>query len=180
VIGQSEHSLREVFNGLRYVIKTGAPWHWMPNGPPPWAAVYQQAQRWPAAGYFQALAKDLRAVLRQSAGRTVKPSAAILNNGTLRSLPESGTRAGYDGAKREKGLKLHLALDTLGHLLALHMMPASADDRAEVERLAQAVQASTGQSIQPAYVDQSCTGERASEAAGGQARLRAAAAALGC
>jgi transposase len=45
VIGQSEHSLREVFNGLRYVIKTGAPWHWMPNGPPPWAAVYQQAQR---------------------------------------------------------------------------------------------------------------------------------------
>src|SRR3954467_15655627 len=44
--GQRQHSLREVFNGLRYVIKTGAPWRWMPNDLPPWAAVYQQAQRW--------------------------------------------------------------------------------------------------------------------------------------
>jgi transposase len=43
--GQREHSLREVFNGLRYIVKTGAPWRWMPNDLPPWAAVYQQAQR---------------------------------------------------------------------------------------------------------------------------------------
>jgi transposase len=41
--GQREHSLREVFNGLRDIIKTGAPWRWMPNDLPPWAAVYQRA-----------------------------------------------------------------------------------------------------------------------------------------
>src|SRR5690348_8431107 len=74
---QREHALREVFNGLRYVIKTGAPWRWMPNDLPPWAAVYQQAQRWLAAGCFEALAEDLRAVLRVVAGRKVQPSAAI-------------------------------------------------------------------------------------------------------
>ena len=113
-VGQREHSLREVFNGLRYVVKTGAPWRWMPHDLPPWAAVYQQAQRWLVAGCFEA---DLRMVLRLAAGHKAQPSAAILDSRTRRSSPESGTRAGYDGAKRKKGSKRHLAVDTLGHLL---------------------------------------------------------------
>lgn len=150
---------------MRYVIKTGAPWRWMPNDLPPWAAVYQQAQRWLAAGCFEALAEDLRTVLRLAAGRKAQPSAAILDSRTLRSTPESGARAGYYGAKRKQGAKLHLAVDTLGHLLALHVTSAGADDRAEVGRLAQAVQASTGQSVELAYVDQGYTGARASDAA---------------
>jgi transposase len=124
-VGQREHSLREVFNGLRYVVKTSAPWRWMPNDLPPWAAVYQQTQRWLAAGCFEALAEDLRTVLRLAAGRKAQPTAAILDSRTLRSTPESGERAGYDGAKRKKGSKLHLAVDTLGHLLALHVTPAA-------------------------------------------------------
>jgi transposase len=107
--GQREHSLREVFNGLRYIIKTGAPWRWMPNDLPPWAAVYQQAQRWLNTGCFEELAHDLRAVLRLAAGRAEEPSAAVLDSRTLRSSPESGARAGYDGAKCKKGSKLHMA-----------------------------------------------------------------------
>ena len=135
---QREHGLREVFNGLRYILKTGAPWRWMPNDLPPWAAVYQQTQRWLEAGCFEALVDDLRVVLRVAAGRMPEPSAAILDSRTLRSSPESGERAGYDGAKRKKGSKLQLAVDTLGHLLALHVTPASAEDRGEVGRLAEA------------------------------------------
>jgi transposase len=163
--GQREHSLREVFNGLRYVVKTGAPWRWMPNDLPPWAAVSQQAQRWLAAGCFEQLAEDLRAVLRLAAGRKPAPSAAVLDSRTLRSSPESGERGGYDGAKRKKGSKLHMAVDTLGHLLALHATPADADDRAEVGRLAEAVQAATGGSVDLAYVDQGYSGEKPAEAA---------------
>ncbi len=67
--GQQEHSLREVFSGLRSVVKTEASWRWMPNDLPPWAAVYQQAQRRLASGCFETLAADLRAVLRLAAGR---------------------------------------------------------------------------------------------------------------
>lgn len=129
---QRHHPLRELFNGLRYVIRYGIAWRAMPNDLPPWSAVYQQAQRWMAAGCFEALVDDLRAVLRLAAGRAPEPSAAIFDSRTLRSSPESGTRAGYDGAKRKRGSKLHMAVDTLGHLLALHVTPASTDDRAEV------------------------------------------------
>lgn len=163
--GQREHPLREVFNGLRYIVKTGAPWRWMPHDLPPWAAVYQQAQRWLAAGCFEHLVDDLRAVLRLATGRRAEPSAAVLDSRTLRSSPESGERAGYDGAKRKRGSKLHMAVDTLGHLLALHVTPADQDDRTAVGELAAAVQAATDESVEIAFVDQGYTGEKAAAAA---------------
>ena len=165
--GQRDHSLREVFNVLRYVVKTGAPWRWMPNDLPPWAAVYQQAQRWLAAGCFEHLVQDLRAVLRLASERPPDPSAAILDSRTLRSTPESGERAGYDGAKRKKRSKLHIAVDTLGHLLALHVTPASVDDRIAVERLAAEVQEATEETVALAYVDQGYTGQRSAKTAAG-------------
>ena len=166
--GQREHSLREVFNGLRYIVKTGAPWRWMPNDLPPWPAVYQQTQRWLAAGCFEALAHDLRAVLRQASGRSPEPSAAILDSRTLRSSPESGERAGYDGAKRKKGSKLHVAVDTLGHVLALHVTSANTDDRAEVSRLVDAAQEASQGNLEVAFADQGYTGEKAEAAASEQ------------
>jgi transposase len=105
---QRQHSLRELFNGLRYVVRYGIAWRAMPNDLPPWFAVYQQSLRWLAAGCFETLAHDLRAVLRLAAGRAAEPTAAIIDSRTLRSTPESGTRAGYDGAKRKRDSKLHI------------------------------------------------------------------------
>jgi transposase len=162
---QRQHALRELFNGLRYLIRYGIAWRAMPNDLPPWFAVYQQSQRWLAAGVFEALAQDLRAVLRLAAGRNEEPSAAIIDSRTLRSTPESGPRAGYDGAKRKRGSKLHMAVDTLGHLLALHVTPANVDDRAEVGKLADAVQNVTGETVDLIYVDQGYTGEKPADAA---------------
>ncbi len=97
----------------------------MPHDLPPWATVYQQTQRWLRVGSFEAIVADLRTVLRLAEGRNAQPSAAIFDSWTLQSSPESGHRAGYDGAKRRKGSKLHVAVDILGHLLALHVTPAS-------------------------------------------------------
>jgi transposase len=163
--GQREHPLREVFNGLRYLVRYGIAWRAMPNDLPPWHAVYDQAQRWLRAGCFERLAHDLRAVLRLAAGRAEEPSAAVLDSRTLRSTPESGHRAGWDGHKRTRGSKLHLAVDTLGHLLALQVTPAGDDDRTRVAELAEAVQEATGESVTLTYVDQGYTGARAAEAA---------------
>jgi transposase len=113
---QRSHDLREVFNGLRWVVRTGSPWRYMPHDLPPWEAVYQQTRRWLQAGVFEEMVHDLRVLLRLSKGKASEPTAAILDSRTLRSTPESGSRGGYDGAKRKKGSKVHAAVDTLGHL----------------------------------------------------------------
>ena len=104
-------------------------------------------------------------MLRLAAGREAEPSAAIFGARTMQPTPEGGGRAGYDGHKKRKGSKMHLAVDTLGHLLALHTMPANEQERAHVAQLAEAVQEATGQSVEIAFVDQAYTGENAAEAA---------------
>jgi len=162
---QREYPLRELFNGLRWFIRAGCPWRMMPNDLPPWHAVQQQTQRWVRAGCFEHIAADLRLLLRSRAGRNATPSAAILDSRTLQSTPESGGRAGYDGAKKRKGSKVHAAVDTLGHLLAVTVTAANEQDRAQVHDLAQAVQAATGENVQVAYVDQGYTGEQPADAA---------------
>jgi transposase len=162
---QREHDLREVFNAMRWIVRTGSPWRYLPNDLPPWDAVYQQSQRWLASGVFEAMTQDLRRILRVLEGRTEEPSAAIFDSRTLQSTPESGHRGGYDGAKRKKGSKVHMAVDTLGHLLSLHVTAADEQDRTQVGKLAQDVQKQTGKSVELAYVDQGYTGEHAAEAA---------------
>ena len=165
---QREHPLREVFNGLRWIVRAGAPWRMLPNDLPPWEAGYQQTQRWLSAGVFEYMVNDLRELLRVAAGRKAQPSGAILDSRTLQSSPESGARAGYDGAKRRKGSKVHVAVDTLGQLLALRVTPANEQDRNQVAELAAQVQAVTGQSVEVAFVDQGYTGEQPLEAAAEQ------------
>jgi transposase len=158
---QREYDLREVFNGLRWIVRTGSAWRYMPHDLPPWETVYQQTQRGLKAGVFEEMVHDLRVLLRLSESRVSDPTAAILDSRTLRSTPESGHRGGYDGHKGKKGSKVHAAVDTLGHLLALRVSPANEDDRQEVRKLSEEIQRATGENVELAYVDQGYTGERA-------------------
>jgi transposase len=162
---QREHDLRELFNALRYVVKTGCQWRFLPHDFPPWTAVYQQARRWLHAGAFERIAHDLRVVARFLEGRGDQPTGAILDARTLQSTPESGGRAGYDGAKRRKGSKIHAAVDTLGHLLALRATAANEQERAQVAALCAAVQEVTGGTAEVGFVDQGYTGPDPAEAA---------------
>ncbi len=165
---QRKYDLREVYNALRWLVRTGAQWRMLPHDFPRWEAVYQQTQRWLRAGCFEAIAHDLRMVLRLAAGRTGQPSAVILDARTVQSTPESGAAAGYDGHKRRKGRKVHVAVDTLGHLLATVITPASEQERAQVAELAAQVQTVTGQTVELAWVDQGYTGEEPAAAAAAQ------------
>lgn len=158
---QRNHDLREVFNGLRWVVRTGSPWRYMTHDLPPWEAVYQQTQRWLKTRVFEEMVHDLRVLLRLSEGRASDPTATILDSRTLRSTLESGSRSGYDGAKRKKGSKVHAVVDTLGHLLTLRVSPANKQEREYVGEAALAVQEATGESVELAYVDQGHTGEKA-------------------
>jgi transposase len=163
---QREYASRAVFNAVRYLVRTGCPWRDLPNDLPPWDVVHQQAQRWIKAGCFEALAHDLRKMLRLLAHKAIDPTAVILDGRTLQSTRESGARAGYDGYKRKKGSKVHIAVDTLGHLLALSVTAANEQERAQVGDLIGDVQEITDQNVEVAYADQGYTGEEtAAEAA---------------
>jgi transposase len=160
---QRDYELREVFNGVRWIVRTGAQWRMRPNDLPPWYTVYQQAQRWIAAGVFADMVHDLHVLLRLAKGKQEQPSAVIFDGRTMQSTPESGERAGYDGYKRKKGSKLHMAVDTLGLLLAAHVTPANEQERAQVKQLAEEVQAVTQNSVEVAFVDEGYTGEQAQD-----------------
>src|SRR5262249_3963354 len=151
---QREYPLRDLFNAIRSVVRTGCQWRFLPHDLPPWTAVYQQARRWIQAGVFEQIAHDLRAIVRVLNERNPKPTATIFDGRTLQSTPESGERAGYDGAKRKKGSKVHAAVDTFGNLLALKITAANEQERAQVAELAKNVQAVTGGTIEITYVDQ--------------------------
>lgn len=118
----------------------------MPNDLPPWNVVYQQTPSWNRPCCFE--------LLREFAGRKVQPTAMVLDSGKLQSTPDLGPRTGYDGAKRRKGSKVHATVDTLGHLLALHVAPANEQDRAQLGELAEQVQQITVEQEDLAYVDQ--------------------------
>ncbi len=131
---QRRHDPREIFNALRWIVRTRGQWRMLPNDFPRWEAAgalwAQQTRRWMAAEVFETMAHDPRALPREAADRMPAPTATVIDSRTMQSSPESGGRGGYDGAKRRKGSKVHLAVDTLGHLVAVRVTPADTQDRA--------------------------------------------------
>jgi transposase len=119
---------------------------------------------WINAGVFEERTQEVRELLRWTEGRDPDPSAVIFDSTTRQSTPESGARPGYDASKRKKDSKVHIAIDTLPHLLALHVTPATAQDRDQVAILAEAMQEATGQTVGVAFVDQGSIGGAARDA----------------
>ena len=100
---QRSHSLRAVFNALRWLVKTGAHWRMMPNDLPPWPVVYQQTRRWIRAGCFEIMVEDLRSLLREFAERKPQPTAMVVDSRTVQSTPESGARGDTTAPSGAKG-----------------------------------------------------------------------------
>jgi len=122
---QRYYPLRALFTALRYLAHTGCPWPYLPHDLPPWATVYQQWTRGRDARVGEAIVPDWNVWQRPLRGRAATPSAVVFDGRTLQSTPERGHRAGWDGAKRRKGSKAHLAVDTLGQLLRVVSTPAN-------------------------------------------------------
>uniref|UniRef100_UPI002AB22417 IS5 family transposase n=1 Tax=Paraburkholderia tropica TaxID=92647 RepID=UPI002AB22417 len=162
---QRRYELREMFNALRWIVRAGTSRRLLPNDFPPWEMVCQQTQRWIQAGCFEAMINDLRSIIRVAQERRGQPSAVIFDGRTLQPTCESGPRAGYDGYKCQRGSKVHMAVNALGQLLAVHVTPAKAQERAQVGELARQVQRATGHTVKVAFADQGYTGEEPAQAA---------------
>jgi transposase len=115
---QRKHELRTVFNAVRYMARTGGQWRSCRTICRPGTSCISRCSAGSRPGASSCWWRTCVRCCDSGVGRKGQPTAVVIDSRTLQSTPESGACAGYDGAKRRKGSKVHIAVDTLGHLLA--------------------------------------------------------------
>lgn len=126
--GRSATDRRLILNAIFYVLKDGIPWRLLPTSFPPWKTVYHVFRKWSRDHTWESINAQLRAHARSQAGKRSRPTAAILDSQSVKSDAHGGA-VGYDAAKRIKGRKRHLLVDTLGLILGVIVTPASTPER---------------------------------------------------
>lgn len=132
--GRKPADRRRLLNALFYFLRAGCAWRLLPKDCGPWQTVYHYFRRWSADGTWAAIHEVLRRAVRAAAGKRSQPTAAILDSQTVRSADPAGD-TGYDGAKKTKGRKRHILVDTLGLLLGVCVTPADVTERAGARTL---------------------------------------------
>lgn len=126
--GRPPTDLRRILDAILYVLKGGIPWRMLPADFPPWQTVYHVFRKWARANVWAVLNDLLRPEARALESKLPQPTAAILDSQSVKSDPHGG-KVGYDAAKRIKGRKRHLLVDTLGLVLGATVSPANVPDR---------------------------------------------------
>lgn len=126
--GRPRADLRRICNGLLYFVRSGCAWRLLPREFGPWKTVYHYFWSWTKQGFWQVIHDILRDGVRVEAGKRTQPTAGVLDSQTVRAADQAGER-GYDEAKKTKGIKRHILVDTLGMLLAVCVTPANVPER---------------------------------------------------
>jgi transposase len=132
--GRPPHPARQIIDAIFYNLRTGCQWRLLPKEFGPWQTVYGRFRLWKKNGVWTALNDRLRAKIRVAVGKRCRPTAAILDSQTVRSSDHTGN-TGYDAAKKTKGRKRHLLVDTLGLILGVMVTSASTPEGAGAQAL---------------------------------------------
>ena len=126
--GRPPTDRRRVLDAILYVLRGGIQWRLMPAEFPPWQTVYHVFRQWIQDRTWESINARLRALVRAKAAKRCRPTGAVLDSQSIKSDPHGGT-VGYDAAKRIKGRKRHLLVDTLGLLLGVEITAADVPER---------------------------------------------------
>src|SRR4051812_1759415 len=125
--GRPRADLREVTNGILYLVRTGCQWRLLPKCFPPWSTVHTWYRRWRTDGTLEAIHDALWRLCRAQAGRDRSPASSAVDSQSVKAAGQGGEK-GYDAGKKVKGRKRHLWVDSLGLLLAVLVTAADAHD----------------------------------------------------
>jgi putative transposase len=124
-----KHSLRNIWDAIFYITKSGCQWRMLPGDYPPWQTVYYYFRKWKREGLIEEVHDMLVKKSRHSAGKEEMPSVGIIDSQTVKTTSVAGEARGYDAGKKTKGRKRHIIVDTLGLLLSVVVHSADIQDR---------------------------------------------------
>ena len=121
-------TLREIWNAILYLHKTGCQWRMLPSDFPKWQLVYYYFDKWTWDGTIEQVNEELMEQTRLRAGREACPSVALIDSQSVKTTRIGGMERGFDGGKNVKGRKRHIITDTTGLLLSAVSHTANTHD----------------------------------------------------